>query len=118
MAGKRISAETLIELAIATLEAELAPALPAEKRYTAAMLANALGIARREILTDGESAQWKLLDALYDDGEGTLGQLAADIRTGRISDRTHPDIASRLGAFVVAELEIRNPRFLKSRWRP
>lgn len=118
MADKRISAESLIDLAVATLRDEIAPHLPPDKRYTAAMAANALEIARREIVADGEGEQWKLLDQLYDDGEGSLKQLALDIRNGRISDRSHPDIAERLTRLLVAELQIRNPRFLKSRWQP
>jgi hypothetical protein len=113
--GKRIAADTLIELAIDTLRRELQPSVPADKRYTAAMVANALEIARREILTDAESAQWDLLDAIYDDGEGTLQQLAADIRSGKVSTDTHPDLPAKLRALVVAELTVRNPRFLKSR---
>ena len=118
MAAKRINAETLIELAIETLRNELAASLPAGKRYTAAMVANALEIARREILIDGEGVQWKLLDQIYDDGEGSPKELAADIRSGRIDDMSHPDLAERLTGLVVAELEVRNPRFLKARWRP
>jgi hypothetical protein len=112
---KRIAAETLIELAIDTLRRELQPSVPADKRYTAAMVANALEIARREILADAESAQWDLLDAIYDDGEGTLQQLAADIRSGKVSAKTHPDLPDKLRALVVAELKVRNPRFLTSR---
>jgi hypothetical protein len=112
---KRIAAETLIELAIDTLRRELQPSVPADKRYTAAMVANALEIARREILADAESAQWELLDAIYDDGEGTLQQLAADIRSGKVSAKTHPDLPDKLRALVVAELKVRNPRFLTSR---
>ena len=115
MTVKRIAAETLIELCVHTLRRELQPNVPADKRYTAAMVANALEIARREILTDTETAQWDLLDAIYDDGEGTLQQLAADIRSGKVSADTHPALPAKLRALVVAELKVRNPRFLKSR---
>src|SRR3989337_1642490 len=113
MKAKRIAAETLIEVAANTVRDELAGSLPADKRYIAAMVAKALEIARREILTDGEGAQWALLDKLYDDGEGTLAQLALDIRSGKFSDKTHPDLAARLRKLVVGELEVRNPGFLK-----
>src|SRR5262245_41773486 len=115
MANKPIAAETLIELAAATLRADLVPALPADKRYTAAMIASALEIARREILNSGETAQWDLLDSVYQDGEGSLQRLAADIRAGKVSDKTHPGLPAKLRALVIAELEIRNPRFLESR---
>ena len=112
---KRISAETLIELAIATLRTELAPHLPADKRYAAAMVVNALEIARREIKADGEMGVWQLLDTLYDDGEGSPKQLAGDIRSGAVSETTTPGLGAKLAAIVTAELEIRNPRFLAGR---
>lgn len=117
MAVKRIAAETLIELAVATLREELAPELPAGSRYGAAMVANALEIARREILADGETAHWALLDSIYE-GDGSARQLAADIRSGNISDTSHPDLRQRLRAVVVDELRVRNPRFLASRASP
>lgn len=118
MTVERIAAETLIELAIDTLRRELQPIVPDDKRYTAAMVANALEIARREILADAESAQWDLLDAIYHHGEGTLQQFAADIRSGTVSAETHPDLPEKLRALVVAELKVRNPRFLESRGGP
>ena len=112
---KRISAESLIELAAETLRSEIAPTLPAEKRYLAAMIGNALEIARREIITDGETAAWTLLDTLYPDGDGTAARLAADIRHGKFSDRTHADLRKNLRAILVSELKIRNPKFLSTR---
>ena len=118
MAMKRISAETLIELAVATLRTELQPGLPAEQRYTAAMIANALEIARREILAEGETARWDLLDELYPDGDGDMKRLALDIRTGKVSAATRSDLHGRLRAILIEELRIRNPRFLKSRQAP
>jgi hypothetical protein len=115
MAVKRIAAETLIEVALATLRDQLQPSLPPEQRYAAAMVANALEIARRDILSDGEAAQWDLLDAVYPEGEGTLEQLARDIRSGKISTKTFPALEEKLRALVIDELRVRNPRFLKSR---
>lgn len=115
MAVKRISAETLIELAVETLRGELQPQLPPEQRYTAAMIANALEIARRDILTDGETARWDLLDELYPDGDGDMGRLAADIRSGKVNTAKMPDLRERLRAVLIEELRIRNPRFLSSR---
>lgn len=115
MAVKRISAESLIELAVGTLRGELQPNLPPEQRYTAAMIANALEIARREILTDGETARWELLDELYPEGDGNMERLAADIRSGTVNAARTPDLHQRLRAILIEELRIRNPRFLKSR---
>jgi len=110
MRVKRLSADTLIELAVATLRAEIAPGLPADKRYTAAMIANALEIARREVVSEGETAQWELLDSVYEDGEGSLALLAADIRDGTVSETSHPELATGLRKLLLAELAITNPK--------
>lgn len=112
---KKLNAETLIALATETLKAEIAPDLPADKRYAAAMIANALDIARREITTTDEAPQWALLDTVYDDGEGSLQQLALDIRTGKVSEATHPGLGAKLRNLLIAELKVKNPRFLRSR---
>ena len=115
MAVKRIAAETLIELAVETLRRQIQPVLPSEHRYTAAMIANALDIAGREILMDGETARWNLLDEVYPEGDGDMKKLALDIRSGKVNAKTVPDLHKKLRAIVVEELTIRNPRFLKSR---
>lgn len=115
MKAKRLSADTLIEIALTTLKRDILADAGPDKRYAGAMIANALEIARREITTEGSEAQWKLLDELYDDGEGTLEQLARDIRAGAIDEKKHPDLAEKLRKLVIAELEIANPRFLQSR---
>ena len=106
MAVKRIAAETLIELAVETLRKEIQPILPSEHRYTAAMIANALEIVRREILMDGETACWNLLDEVYPEGDGDMKKLALDIRSGRVNAKTVPDLHKKLRAIVVEELTI------------
>lgn len=118
MAVKRLSAETLIAIALDTLKTEVGPALPPDKRYTLAMVQSALEIARRELLVDGDSAEWKLLDEIYDDGEGSPTKLAADIRRGAVSEAKHKGLHDKLRALVVDELKIKNPRFLASRGIP
>ena len=115
MSTRRIEAQTLVAQAILTLRSELVPALPAEQRYAAAMLVNALEIARREILSDGENPLWQLLDTLYDDGEGSPKQLATDIRSGTVSETVLPGLGEKLRAIVRSELAVRNPTFLASR---
>ena len=115
MAAKAKDAEALLDLAIETLKAEISPALPADKRYAVAMITNALEIARREIGTAEEAQDLVLLDAFYEDGDGTLKQLAADIRKGEIAEDKQPDLRLRLRAHLVTELKVRNPRFLQSR---
>jgi hypothetical protein len=112
---KRISADSLIELALATLRTELMPNLPAEKRYEAAMVANALEIARREYKVESDTPLWPLLDELYDDGDGSPKQLAFDIRKGTFSEAENHGLGDKLLAMVRNELEVRNPRFLAGR---
>lgn len=118
MAVKRLSAETLIATALDTLKADVGPALPPDKRYTLAMVQSALEIARRELLVDGESAEWKLLDEIYDDGEGSPSKLAADVRRGAVNETKHKGLPDKLRALVIDELKIKNPRFLASRGIP
>ena len=115
MSARGKGAEALLDLAIETLKAEINPALPADKRYAAAMIANALEIARREVEAAEDGQEFVLLDAFYEDGDGTLKQLASDIRKGEIGEDKHPDLRQRLRTHLIAELKIRNPRFLKSR---
>ena len=115
MRVKRLSADTLIEIAIETLRRDILADASPEKRYAGAMMASALEIARREIISDGDSPQWELLDKLYDDGEGSLEQLARDIRAGKVDDKVLPDLPELLRKLVIAELKIANPRFLESR---
>lgn len=115
MAVRRIAAENLIELAVETLRADILASLPADKRYTAAMIINALEIARRDVLADDEAAAWSLLDRLYPDGDGSSALLAADIRAGKIGDATHPTLRADLKSVLIAELRVRNPKFLASR---
>lgn len=113
MAVKRIGADTLLELALTTLREDLSPSLPPDKRYAAAMVANAIEIARREIGTDIEAPLWGLLDNIYEDGEGSAKRLAADIRTGTVSESKDLGLGKRLLAVLEAELAITNPRFMK-----
>lgn len=114
---RRLGAEALLDLAAEALKGEIAVAVPADKRYLAAMLGNALDIARREISGEAEVAAFALLDAVYDDGDGTPRQLAADIRTGSVGDATHADLRRRLREALIGELKVRNPRYLAARGR-
>jgi hypothetical protein len=115
MRTKKLGADGLIELAIEALRTEIVPGLAAEQRYTAAMIANALEIARRDVESETETAQWELLDPIYGEGDGTLRELADDIRAGVVNSEKQPDLRVRLRALLVAELKVRNPRFLISR---
>jgi hypothetical protein len=115
MTARKLGAEALLDLVAEVLRNEITPVLPAEKRYAAAMAANAVDIARREIAGEAEVAEFQLLDAVYDDGDGTMERLARDIRAGAVSQQTHPDLLRLLRANLVAELKVRNPRAVASR---
>ena len=114
MPHAKLGADALLDLVTESLKTEIGPAVPADKRYLVAMLANAVEIARREIQGEAEAAEFALLDSIYDEGEGTMVRLAADIRKGTVADEKFPDLRRRLREQVIAELSVRNPRFLKS----
>lgn len=114
-AHRRLGAEALLDLVAEAFKGEVAPALPPEKRYLAAMIGNALDIARRELAQEEEALAFQLLDHFYDDGDGTMQQLARDIRSGAIGDATHGDLRARLKAHLANELRVRNPRLLSAR---
>jgi hypothetical protein len=115
MTARRLGAEALLDLVGEAFKAEIAPSLPPDKRYLAAMMANALDIARREIAVEEEALALALLDSVYEDGDGTLEQLARDIRSGAVNDATNPDLRKRLRTHLESELAVRSPRFLASR---
>jgi hypothetical protein len=111
---KRISADTLLELSLATLRNDIEPHLPADKRFALEMVANAIEISRRELAADTESPLWELLDELYEPGEGSPKQLATDIRSGTVSETKTPGLGARLLKMLEAELAVRNPKFLQT----
>lgn len=115
MTARRIDADALLDLATEMLRAEVLPALGAEQRYAGAMIANALEIARRGLAEEVEAAEWSLLDSLYEEGEGSTAQLARDIRAGTLPEGKDRGLADALRTLLIAELRVRNPRFLVSR---
>jgi hypothetical protein len=115
MTSRRVDPDALLDLAVETLRTTVLPALPPEQRYAGAMIANALEIARRGLPGEAEAAEWALLDDLYDEGEGSLAQLARDIRAGSLPQGKVADLAQQLRTMLVAELRVANPKFLVSR---
>lgn len=113
--GQKLGAAALLDLALEAFKVEIAPALPADKRYLAAMLTNALEIARREADVEEEALAFGLLDHVYEDGDGTAEELSREIRAGTVNDATHPGLRAKLKAHLAAELAVRNPRFLAGR---
>ena len=108
-------AEALVARDLATLRDEILPTLSGDKRYAGSMMANALEIALRDMQGESDAAEWALLDPIYGEGEGSMARLAGDIRSGAVSEASHAKLVENLRRHVVAELKVRNPRFLKSR---
>ncbi|MDA7947441.1 MAG: DUF6285 domain-containing protein [Hyphomicrobiaceae bacterium] len=110
MTGRASKAQTLIDVATDTFVHEIMPALPAEKRYTSAMTANALSIARRR-LSCADPAE-SLLKAF---GAENLSSLATRFRCGDEHNLSGKEAAAKLLTYLEAELAITNPRFLEQR---
>lgn len=72
----RPDARELLSIARETLLASLIPALPPEKQYDARMIANALGIALRELDQGLEAARAELDELQY-----LLGPITLDVST-------------------------------------
>lgn len=115
MPEDRSAPGSLLEIAIETYRAEILPALGAQYRYVGAMTANALEIAARAHARSEDARVAPALERIYGAEPATRGRLAADIRAGRISDATHPQLRAALGELLRAELAVRNPRFVPLR---
>jgi hypothetical protein len=103
-------AEALVAIALDTYAEEIVPELSASKRYTGAMVANALGIAKRRLSHPDPGDA--LLESL---GATSLMALAAALREGKISSASHGELAEKLLNYLEAELAITNPKFLERR---
>ena len=100
-------------MALSAYRDEILPTVPAEKRYLAAMIGNALEIAGRDLDDGIKRAGTELLDAVLPGG--TIPGLAIAIRENHVSDATHPNLRRHLLDFLEAELAIQNPKFLAAR---
>ncbi len=103
-------AEALVAIALETYAEEIVPELTSSKRYTGAMVANALGIAKRR-LSHPDPAD-ALIESL---GAENIEALAGALRSGKISSASHPGLADYLLKYLEAELVIINPKFLERR---
>jgi hypothetical protein len=111
-------AQNLLATALAAFRAEILPSLPAEKRYTALMIANALAMAERELGEPAPSLP-PTAPALYRDAAAVTSEqfedrLAADIEAGRF-DTPGPmrDAAfAAVKAINAARLAMTNPKRL------
>jgi hypothetical protein len=95
--------DELLALARETLQRDLLPAVPAEARFTAALIANALAIAGRELL-DHSDADCAIADALEElTAFRDDHHLIAAIRRGAL-DAPSPE---RTAAFAYASALVR-----------
>ncbi|MEQ8710725.1 MAG: DUF6285 domain-containing protein [Rhodospirillales bacterium] len=107
----RPAGHDLLTIALETLETALIPTLSGADRYNALMIANALGIVRREIGAgdDTEMLSGKILGAAYGEDRGRgFSDLAADIRAGRLDGRT--DIAGLILSLAQTRCRLSNPK--------
>ena len=103
--------ERLLETARDLLRDELLPALPADKRHAALMIANAMAIAARELDRRDDTA-------LDDERAAADRQLCASIRGGRFDGgAAAAQLHARLLAGTRARVEVSNPKYLVQRPR-
>ena len=94
----------LLQLARKTLLDEVIPTVPEAHRYALRMVANAIGIAARELAAGaGNAATFRAADAA----------LADDIRSGRVPFGGR--LLAKLRADVARRLKMSNPRVLERR---
>ena len=110
----------LLKVARSTLRERIAPALDAGGRYEAAMLANALAIAIRE-LEQGSGARAEeqdLLARFYGTSAATLPdlrrRLCHDLRTGAVMASRPDELRTLLHRVVHARLAISNPDYART----
>ncbi len=105
-------ARGLVEIALKTFREVVLPAVPAEQRFPALMIANALSIAERE-LKGGADAAGPLQRLLGEEGdaEALSRKLCAAIAEGRFDDR--PDLRPVLWEITRARLAVSNPKYLQ-----
>jgi hypothetical protein len=125
----RPDAAELLAIARSTLLDELLPRLPADLRYTALMIANAMAIASREHAageTDGRAELARLRGLFAERGDPPPAdalktaladynrRLATGIRNGRFDDRERAALLDHLEKTGAAKLAVANPKALKS----
>jgi hypothetical protein len=105
----RPDAAELVAIALARFRTEILPAVPAEMRLTALMIANALGIAERELTGRDDGTLAASMVALIGETAEFIPGFVADLRRGRWDD--HADMHRLLLEDAKARLAIANPRY-------
>lgn len=107
----------LLRVARTSLRDKLMPTLSSEQRYEAAMIANVIAIAVREVELGPRTraAERELLAGFLDDAEtdltGLRRRLCAAIREGRIEESREAALRQLLHARTRALLAISNPGY-------
>ncbi|MFP5516611.1 MAG: DUF6285 domain-containing protein [Alphaproteobacteria bacterium] len=108
----------LVAIALRSFREAILPVIPAEQRFTALMIANALGVAERELAAGGKAdaaladAVGKLIDA-KGDLRALLPRLCTDIDVGRFdSPERQEALRSVLKDITRARLAVSNPKRL------
>lgn len=118
------SAADLLDIARATILAQVAPSLPESQRYAALMAANALAIAGRELAAAPTAAaevsriaallpEWKPSGAGTVDLRAGTALLAARIRKGAFDEgRARAQLLEHLRETTRSRLAVSNPKAL------
>ena len=118
------SAADLLDIARATILADVAPSLPEDKRYAALMAANALAIAGRELAApDSTAAEFARIRELLPESappgndrtalREATSRLARAVREGRFDEgEPRMRLLAHLRECVRAQLAVSNPRAL------
>jgi hypothetical protein len=107
----------LLAVARAALRERVMPRLDGEGRYEAAMIANAMAIAIREVElgTSIRAEERELLAAFYGGGPAELDELrrrlCRDLRAGSIASGRAAELDGLLERLVRARLAISNPEY-------
>lgn len=117
MSGQADDPAVLVEAARAHLAKVILPRVPAEHRYDAAMIQNALAVALRQLADQGATvrderaaiAAW-LEAAGIAPGEDPRRTLAQALRRGRLDDADVIGLWRLLASSVAARLRISNPK--------
>lgn len=108
----------LVAIALRSFREAILPVIPADQRFTALMIANALGMAERELAAGGKAdaaladAVGKLIDA-KGDLRALLPRLCIDIDVGRFdSPERQEALRAVLKDITRARLAVSNPKRL------
>jgi hypothetical protein len=105
----RPDAAELVAIALASFRAEVLPVIPPEKRLAALMIANALGIAERELAGQEKATLAASVAALIGETAEVVPAFVADLRRGRWD--ADADMHRRLLQDAKARVAIANPRY-------